>query len=92
VEKPRHLPGLFSEGSFRKLGVWPFLATTNSNISAKLLKYCDVFQQRNYAKDDHDDARDLLGAAVDRQQVDQIENKDNDEKRNQRTNKHRDSP
>jgi hypothetical protein len=52
----------------------------------------DVFQQRNHAKDDHDDTRDLFGATVERQQVDQIENKDNNEKRNQRTHKHRDSP
>jgi hypothetical protein len=59
----------------------PFLLRARSATS----EYCDVLQQRNHAEDDHDDARDLLGAAVDRQQVNQIENKDNDEKRNQRT-------
>jgi hypothetical protein len=34
----------------------------------------------------------LLGAAIDRQHVDQIENKDNDEKRDQRADKHFEFP
>ena len=52
------------------------------------LDHRDVFQQRDHADDDHDDARDLLGAAVERQQVDQIENENNDEKRDECTDKH----
>jgi hypothetical protein len=55
-------------------------------------EYRDVFQQRDHAEDDDDDARDLLGATIERQQVNQIENKNNDEKRNQYTHKHRNSP
>src|ERR1700730_24648 len=47
------------------------------------IEYRDIFQQRNHAEDDHHHAGDLLGAAVERQQVDQIENKNNDEKGNQ---------
>jgi hypothetical protein len=56
------------------------------------LKYRDVFQQGNHAEDDYDDARDLLGAAIDRQQIDQVENKNNDHKRDQRTDKHPEIP
>jgi hypothetical protein len=36
--------------------------------------------------------RDLRGAAIERQQVDQIKNKNNDEKRYQRAHKHSKSP
>jgi len=34
----------------------------------------DVFQQRDHAEDDDDHPADLLGAAIDRQHVDQMEN------------------
>jgi hypothetical protein len=47
------------------------------------LKHRDIFEQRDHAEDDYDDAHDLFGAPVDRQQVDQIENQNNDEKRNE---------
>src|SRR5258708_16596078 len=57
-------------------------------LGAASLKHRDVFQQRDHAEDDDDDARDLLGAAVERQQVDQIENENNDEKCNQRDHQH----
>jgi len=60
----------------------------NSIESEKALENRDVFQQRNHAEDDHYDARDLFGAAVDRQHVDQIENKNNDEKCDERADKH----
>src|SRR4051794_22551958 len=43
----------------------------------------DVFQQRDHADDDHDDARDLLGAAIQRQQVDQVRNQNDDQKRHE---------
>jgi hypothetical protein len=33
---------------------------------SRLSEHRDIFQQRNDAEDDDDDARDLLGAAVDR--------------------------
>ena len=63
----------------------------STGLTARLrprpLKYRDVFQQGNHAEDDYDDARDLLGAAIDRQQVDQVENKNDDHKRDQRTDK-----
>jgi hypothetical protein len=49
------------------------------------LKHRDIFQQGNHAEDDHDHAHDLLGAAVERQQVDQIKNENNDEKSNECT-------
>src|ERR1700716_2192904 len=58
------------------------------NHCDEVLEHRDVFQQRNHAEDDHDDTRHLLGAAVDRQQVDQVENENNDQKRDQRTDKH----
>ena len=37
-----------------------------------------VSQQRKHTEDDHDDTHDLLGAAVKRQQVDQIKDEDDD--------------
>src|SRR5258708_38603479 len=52
------------------------------------LKHRDVFQERDHAEDDHDDARDLLGAAVKRQHVDQIKNENNDEKCDEYADKH----
>ena len=45
----------------------------------------EVFQQRKYADDDHDDAHDLLGAPVDGQHIDEIKHKNDNEKRNQNT-------
>jgi hypothetical protein len=56
------------------------------------LKYRDVFQQRNDAENDDDDTRDLLGATVERQQVDQIENENNDKKCDEHTDKHLKTP
>ena len=52
-------------------------------------KYRDVFQEREDPEDDHDDAADLLGAAVDRQHVDQIEDEDDDEEGDKRTDEKR---
>lgn len=48
-------------------------AMTRGMLPAKLLKDRDVFQQRNDAENDHDDPCDLFGAAIERQQIDQIE-------------------
>ena len=61
---------------------FPILIRNQTNSA---LKHRDVFQQGNHAKDDHDDAHDLLGTAVERQQVDQIQNENNDEKCDNRT-------
>jgi hypothetical protein len=52
------------------------------------LKHRDVFQQRDHAENDDDDPADLLGATVERQHVDEIENKDNDKKGNKYTDDH----
>jgi len=41
---------------------------------------------------DHDHAADLLGAAVERQHVDEIEDEDNDEKRDEYADKHAGPP
>jgi hypothetical protein len=56
------------------------------------LKHRDVFQQRDHAEHDHDDAADLFGAAVERQQVDEIEDQDNDEKRDEYADEHAGAP
>src|SRR5882762_2167192 len=40
----------------------------------------DVLQKRDHAEHDDDDAADLLGAAVERQHVDEVEHENNDEK------------
>jgi hypothetical protein len=42
-----------------------------------------VLQQRNYADDDHDDAHNLLGATVDRQQIHEIKDENDDDKRDE---------
>src|SRR5437870_2548339 len=52
----------------------------------------DVLQQRNHAEHDDDDAHDLFGTAVERQQVDQIENEDDDEEGDESADKHANSP
>jgi hypothetical protein len=56
------------------------------------LEYGEIFQQRNDADDDHDNTRDLFGTAVERQHIDQIQNENNDKKRDQNTDEHCDSP
>jgi hypothetical protein len=53
-----------------------------------LLKHRDVFQQRNDTEDDDDDSTDLLGASVERQQIDQVQNENDDQKRDECTDKH----
>src|SRR5271155_4157300 len=61
-------------------------------ISGKImlrLKYREVAQQRENADDDHDHAHDLLGAAVDRQHVDEIKDENDDDKGNQDADEHR---
>jgi hypothetical protein len=50
-----------------------------------LLEYREIFQQRDDADDDDNDPRDLFGAAIERQHVDQIEDQNNNEKRDQNT-------
>jgi hypothetical protein len=45
-----------------------------------------IAEQRQHANDDHDDAHDLLGAAVDRQHVDEIKHKQNDHEGDERSN------
>jgi hypothetical protein len=58
----------------------------------KALKHRDVFQERNHAENDHDNARDLLGAAIERQHVDQIQNENDDEKCDEYTYEHAKAP
>jgi hypothetical protein len=48
-----------------------------------------VLQQRNYADDDHDSAHNLLGATVDRQQIHEIKDENDDDKRNENADKER---
>jgi hypothetical protein len=50
-----------------------------------LLEYREIFQQRDDADDDDNDPRDLFGAAIERQHVDQIEDQNNNEKCDQNT-------
>jgi hypothetical protein len=56
------------------------------------LKYRDIFQERDDAKHDDDDAADLLGAAIERQHVDQIKDENNDKKGDEYTDNHRLGP
>jgi hypothetical protein len=48
-----------------------------------ILEDSEVAQQRNYADDNHDNTHDLFGAAVDRQQVDEIKDENDDDERDQ---------
>jgi hypothetical protein len=50
-----------------------------------ILEDREVPQQRDYADNDHDDTDDLLGAAVDRQHVDEVKHQNNNDKRDQDT-------
>ena len=50
------------------------------------LEHRKIFQQRNYADNDHDHAHDLFGAAVDRQHVDELEHQDDDKEGDDHTN------
>lgn len=46
-----------------------------------------IFQQRNDADYDHNDARDLFRSSVERKHIDQIQNQYDDEKRDQNADK-----
>src|SRR6516165_10803044 len=92
-EAPAFAGASFATSSTRKVKAAP--ATPANPASAPTTcrsKYRDIFEQRNNAEDDHDDAHDLLGAAVKRQQINQIENENNNEKGDQYTCKHWFSP
>jgi hypothetical protein len=52
------------------------------------LEHRDKFQKRDDAENDHDNAHDLLGAAIQRQHIDQIKDKDNNEEGNQYADNH----
>jgi hypothetical protein len=52
------------------------------------LNHVDVSQQRDHAEDDDNDTANLFGAAVNRQQVDEVENENNDEKCDEYADKH----
>src|ERR1700722_12982876 len=73
------------ERSHKKAPVTPGLFR---QTPARPLKYRDVFEQRYHAQNDHDDADDLLGAAIERQQVDEIQNQNDDQKGHERTDEH----
>ena len=49
-------------------------------------------QQRQHAENNDDDATDLFGATIERQHVDEIEDEDNDKKRDQCADKHANTP
>src|ERR1700709_811984 len=104
-KSPGDLPGLFffviaseakqsSCAAQRKMDcfVASLLAMTAGAFVPTSLKHRDVFQQRDHAEHDHDHPADLLGAAVERQHVDEIEDQDNDEKRDQYADEHAGSP
>jgi hypothetical protein len=48
-----------------------------------------VSQQRDYTDDDHNDAYDLLGATINRQQVDEIKDENDDDECDQNADKDR---
>jgi hypothetical protein len=52
------------------------------------LNHVDVSQQRDHTEDDDNDTANLFGAAVNRQQVDEVENENNNEKRDEYADKH----
>jgi hypothetical protein len=58
-----------------------------SRVQPRFLEYREIFQQRDDADDDDNDPRDLFGAAIERQHVDQIEHQNNNEKCDQNTDK-----
>src|SRR5215475_7746223 len=51
--------------------------------TAPILEDREVAQQGQDADDDHDHAHDLLGAAVDRQHVDEVKHENDDDERDQ---------
>jgi len=51
-------------------------------------RHRDIFQQRNHTEDDHHDGAICLAPAVERQQVDQVQDQDDDEKRDEYADKH----
>jgi hypothetical protein len=67
----------------------PHGTTIVSRLYEAPLEHRDIFQERDDAEHDDDHAADLLGAAIERQHVDQIENEDNDKKGDEHTDKHR---
>jgi hypothetical protein len=50
------------------------------------LEHCKILQQRNHAENDHYDANDLSGAAVERQHIDEIEYQNDDKERDEYAN------
>src|SRR4051812_14209105 len=58
---------------------------TSSPLSARTRSESDpeILQQRQHADNDHDDTDDLLGAALDRQHVDKIENENDHQESDQ---------
>src|SRR5262249_54109638 len=51
-----------------------------------------ISQKVDDADDDHDNADNLLGAPIERQQIDQIEDQDNDDERDQHVHQERHDP
>src|SRR5215510_4449426 len=70
-------------------GACVVLASRAASISRRLRsrtsKDGQVFQHRDDADDDHDDTRNVLGAAVEGQHIDQIEDENDNQKRDQPT-------
>jgi hypothetical protein len=59
---------------------------------ARPLDRNDHAQERQHAENNDDDATDLFGATIERQHVDEIEDKNNDKKRDQCADKHANTP
>jgi hypothetical protein len=75
-----------SETTLLKGGIASSLSRLAMTIASE---HREIFQDRNDTDDDDDGTDDLLGAAVDRKQVDQIQNKNDDKKCNQDANQQR---
>ena len=58
-------------------------------IAVLILEHRQIFQQRNDADNDHNDLRDLSGAAVERQALDEIEHQNDHQKGDQDADKYR---
>src|ERR1700692_917112 len=81
-------------------GIWPVASAIMPSVetmtkpsmrpkaATPMLVDREIFQQRQDTDNDHDDTHNLLGAAVDRQHVDEVEHKYNDQKRDQDADEH----
>jgi hypothetical protein len=78
----------------RKTGLLRRFAPRNDEKqrSISLLEHRDVFEKRDHAEHNDDDAANLFGAAIDRQHVDEVEDENNDQKGDEYADQHRGPP